>query len=554
LSLDLLDALHQLEREKGIPVQTLVRTIEASLVSAYRKNYGGAGDIRVEIGWEHGSFHVFARRTVVSEPGSEHSEIALNEAQRYRPEVKAGEIIEFEVTPENFGRIAAQTAKQVMVQRIREAERERIFDEFSGKEGELVTGEVQRRERRNLCVNVGQVEALLPPSEQVEDEDYRLGQHLKFYILEVRKTTRSPQVVLSRSHPGLVKRLFELEVPELHEGIVELKGISRHAGTRSKIAVHSHDANVDPVGACVGHRGSRVQAVVEELGGEKIDIIRWSAVLEEYIAAALSPAKVPTVLLSTTNSACTVVVPEDQLSLAIGKAGQNVRLAAKLTGLRIDIKSQQQHADEQATVAAAGRAAAVEAARVATEAAEAVALAAAEQSAAETAAESGPESPVVEPAAVEAAEAVAESPVAAEITEVVAEASAEVVGESPAAGGEPEPVEPAIAATEAAPPAAEPELDPTLLEPTAEPAPPAEAASVPPAAIVEEAEAAVPVVERALEPAPPGTPTELPDPASQVIVLAPEAAGVEGPAESVVASPEEPPAPAAVEEIAQAAS
>lgn len=352
MSLDLVDALHQIEREKDIPVQTLVRTIEASLVSAYRKNYGGAGDIRVEIDLERNTFRVFARRTVVQEGETSHSEIGLVEAQRYRPNIKAGEVIEFEVTPRNFGRIAAQTAKQVMVQRIREAERELIFDEFSGKEGELVSGEIQRRERRFVTVSVGRAEAILPPSEQVDSEEYRPGQRMKFYIVEVRKTTRSPQVVVSRSHPGLVKRLFELEVPELHEGIIELKAVSRHPGSRSKIAVHTNDPNVDPVGACVGHRGSRVQAVVEELGGEKIDIIRWNPELTEFISAALSPAKVPKVVLQQDRQSCIVVVPEDQLSLAIGKSGQNVRLAARLTGCRIDIRGEQQWAQEQAPAGA----------------------------------------------------------------------------------------------------------------------------------------------------------------------------------------------------------
>jgi N utilization substance protein A len=246
------------------------------------------------------------------------------------------------VTPEDFGRIAAKTAKQVVVQRIREAEREIIFEEFCEREGEVITGVVQRREGRSVFINMGRAEALLPPSEQMMLDGYRFGERLKVYVVEVKRTTRQPHLLVSRTHPGLVRRLFELEVPEVHDGVVEIKALAREAGARTKVAVSSRQANVDPVGACVGHRGSRVQAVVDELRGEKIDIVRWSDDMARYIASALSPAKVNEVYTDDANQACTVVVPDNQLSLAIGKEGQNVRLAARLTGWRIDIRSESQ--------------------------------------------------------------------------------------------------------------------------------------------------------------------------------------------------------------------
>jgi len=343
----LIDALHQVEREKDIPVEVLVETIEAALVSAYKRHFGFSGSIRVDLDWQTSGFRVFAEKEVVEEIISPHTEILIAEARRLQPGVQLGEIIEVEVTPENFGRIAAQTAKQVVVQRIREAERDILFNEFSDRTGEVVTGVVQRFEKRNVLVAVGKVEALLPPQEQMPGDDYRFGDRLKMYVLDVRKTSRQPQIVLSRTHPGLLRRLFEMEVPEIHDGVVELKSVAREAGLRSKVAVAARDPNVDPVGACVGHRGSRVQAITNELGNEKIDIIRWSADPTEYIAEALSPAKISRVVMNEEGSAALVIVPDDQQSLAIGRAGQNVRLAARLTGWKIDIRSASQiHTDE----------------------------------------------------------------------------------------------------------------------------------------------------------------------------------------------------------------
>ncbi|MBI3919850.1 MAG: transcription termination/antitermination protein NusA [Armatimonadetes bacterium] len=343
MSLDLIDALKQIEREKDIPLKTLVETMEAALVSAYKKNFGAAGSIRVALDIEHSGFRVFAQKSVTELPVNTHTEISLAEAQLVKPAVTLGEAVEVEVTPTNFGRIAAQTAKQVLMQRIREAERESIYDEYCGREGEMVSGEAQRAERRNVFVNLGRVEALLPQGEQVPGEAYRFGTRLKVYILEVRKTTKSPQVVVSRSHPGLVRRLFELEVPEIQEGVVELKGVAREAGARTKIAVKTNDENVDPVGACVGHRGSRVQGVVNELNEEKIDIVRWEEDPSKFISNSLSPAKVSSVLRNEEDRSATVIVPDDQQSLAIGRSGQNVRLAARLTGWRIDIRTQDQY-------------------------------------------------------------------------------------------------------------------------------------------------------------------------------------------------------------------
>ncbi|MBC7335584.1 MAG: transcription termination/antitermination protein NusA, partial [Clostridia bacterium] len=271
-------------------------------------------------------------------------EISLEEAQRLDPRYRPGDRVEVEVTPRNFGRIAAQTAKQVVVQRIREAERNLVYDEFSGREQDIVTGVVRRTENRNVLIDLGRTEAILAPSEQVSTEVYRQGERIKTYILEVRKTTKGPQILVSRTHPGLVRRLFELEVPEIHDGIVEIKAVAREPGLRSKIAVHSHDHNVDPIGACVGPRGMRVQTVVNELRGEKIDIIRWSPDTAEFVGSALSPAKVIAVELDEENRTAQVIVPDYQLSLAIGREGQNARLAARLTGWKIDIKSESQAA------------------------------------------------------------------------------------------------------------------------------------------------------------------------------------------------------------------
>jgi N utilization substance protein A len=267
----------------------------------------------------------------------------LDEAKRIDDKYQIGDIIMIEVTPKNFGRIAAQTAKQVVMQKIKEAEREVVFNEFAGRENEIVTGLIQRISKNIIYVDLGKTEGVLPPSEQIEGETYNQGDRLKLYILEVKKTTKGPQIILSRSHPGLVRRLFELEVPEIHDGIVDIYGISREAGSRTKIAVFSKDPDVDPVGACVGFKGSRVKAIVNELNGEKIDIIIWSKNVGEFISNSLSPSKVLKVEVNEKEKSALVIVPDYQLSLAIGKEGQNARLAAKLTNWKIDIKSEKQY-------------------------------------------------------------------------------------------------------------------------------------------------------------------------------------------------------------------
>lgn len=336
---NLIDALQQIEREKDIPVEVLVETIEAALVSAYKKHFGVGGSIRVDLDWKTSGFRVFAEKEVVEKVTSPPTEISLAEARQIQAGARLGDLVEVEVTPDNFGRIAAQTAKQVVVQRIREAERDILYQEFADRLGEVVTGVVQRTEKRNVLVAINKAEAILPPQEQMPGDEYRFGDRLKLYLLDVRKTSRQPQIIVSRTHPGLLRRLFEMEVPEIHEGVVELKSVAREAGLRSKVAVAARDPNVDPVGACVGHRGSRVQAITNELGNEKIDIIRWSSDPTEYIAEALSPAKISRVVMNPEGTAALVIVPDDQQSLAIGRAGQNVRLAARLTGWKLDIRS-----------------------------------------------------------------------------------------------------------------------------------------------------------------------------------------------------------------------
>lgn len=347
---DLIDALVQLEREKGISKDTLIETIEAALITAYKKNFPDCLDVRVTIDRENGDVKVYSRTTVVEEYVEDIDEILLEEAQEINPDYQVGDVIEAEVTPRDFGRIAAQTAKQVVVQRIREAERNVIFDEFSNRESEIVTGIIQRQNKGIAYINLGKTEALLLPSEQIPGETYEHNERIKTFIVEVKRTSKGPQIVVSRTHPGLVKRLFELEVPEIHDGIVEIKSISREAGSRTKMAVYSVDENVDAVGACVGQRGTRVQAVVDELRGEKIDIITWDEDPKVYISNALSPSEVIAVYENENDRGALVVVPDHQLSLAIGKEGQNARLAAKLTGWKIDIKSQSQYKALQETL------------------------------------------------------------------------------------------------------------------------------------------------------------------------------------------------------------
>lgn len=342
MSAEFIQALEQLENEKGIEKEVLIEAIEAALISAYKRNFGSTQNVKISIDRDSGDVKVYALKRVTSRPESDAGDITLEEARKVNSNYEEEDIAEIEVTPRKFGRIAAQTAKQVVMQRIREAERGIIFDEYYNKEGDIVTGIIQRSERKNVIIDLGKTEAIIAPSEQTNGEEYRFNDRLKTYIVEVKKTTKGPQIMVSRTHPGLVKRLFELEVPEIHDGTVEIKSISREPGSRTKIAVSSRDQNVDPVGACVGQKGTRVQAIVDELRGEKIDIIKWSSNPEDYISSSLSPAKVVRVDINEDGRSARVIVPDFQLSLAIGKEGQNARLAAKLTGWKIDIKSESQ--------------------------------------------------------------------------------------------------------------------------------------------------------------------------------------------------------------------
>lgn len=342
MNIEFIEALHDLEKEKGISTDVLLEAIEAALISAYKKNFASLQNVRVQIDRSTGEVKVFARKDVVETTGDTRTQISLADARKIDPNYNLGDVVEIEVTPRDFGRIAAQTAKQVVVQRIREAERSIIFEEYSNREEDIVTGIVQRKEMSNVYIDLGKTEAILAPSEQMPNENYQHGQRIKTYVVEVRNTPKGPQIMVSRTHPGLLKRLFELEVPEIHDGVVEIKAVAREAGARSKIAVHSRDENIDAVGACVGPKGMRVQTIVNELKGEKIDIVKWSADPTVFVANALSPAKVLSVSTEEGNKIARVIVPDYQLSLAIGKEGQNARLAAKLTGWKIDIKSESQ--------------------------------------------------------------------------------------------------------------------------------------------------------------------------------------------------------------------
>ncbi|MCM3713233.1 transcription termination factor NusA [Halalkalibacter oceani] len=337
---DFMDALATLEREKGIQKEVIIEAIEAALISGYKRNFNQVQNVRVDVNRDTGTIRVFARKTVVEEVFDARLEISLDEAKKINPNYEVDDVVEIEVTPKDFGRIAAQTAKQVVTQRVREAERGIIYSDFIDREEDIMTGIVQRQDHRFIYVDLGKVEALLPLNEQMPNETYKHNDRIKAYITKVEKTTKGPQILISRTHPGLLKRLFELEVPEIYDGTVEIKSVSREAGDRSKIAVHADNPEVDPVGACVGPRGQRVQTIVNELKGEKIDIVRWSENPVEYVANSLSPSKVLKVKVNEEDKMTQVIVPDYQLSLAIGKRGQNARLAAKLSGWKIDIKSE----------------------------------------------------------------------------------------------------------------------------------------------------------------------------------------------------------------------
>lgn len=339
-------ALRELVKEKGISEDLLFTTIQDALVAAYKKNYANvntnAQNVKVTMDRETGEIGVYAQKVVVDEVYDDVTEISVEEAKAISPRYDVDDVVDLEVTPKNFGRVAAQLAKQVVTQRIKEAERNIIYDEYKEQEFDIITGTILRKDKGMVFVNLGKLEGVIGPNEQIPHEEYKFNEKLKLYIVEVKNGSKGPQIHVSRTHPGLVKRLFELEVPEIFNGVVEIKSISREAGSRSKIAVFSNDEEVDAMGACVGPKGVRVQNIVNELKNEKIDIIKWSKDPAEFIANSLSPAKVLSVEVDEENKCAKVVVDDNQLSLAIGKEGQNVRLAAKLTNWKIDIKSKSQ--------------------------------------------------------------------------------------------------------------------------------------------------------------------------------------------------------------------
>ena len=346
----LLEAVEALVKIKKVDRNMVFDALEMVLLTAYKKESGSNAKASVSLNRETGEYKIYEEKTVVDEihEDSENAinEITVEEAKKIDRSYEAGDMLRIDVTPKNFGRVAAQAAKQVMIQKLREAERGSIYDEFSGREGDVITGVVKWNESRTIFVDLGRVEGILPFAEQIEGEEFQPNDKIKCYVLEVRKTTKGPEIILSRTHPGLLKRLFELEVPEIYSGTVEIKSVVREAGSRSKIAVYAMDPAVDPVGACVGPKGQRVQNIVNELHDEKIDIVRWDEDPAIYIANALSPAKVVSVSVWEEEKSSYVIVPDYQLSLAIGKAGQNARLAAKLTNWKIDIKSETQAREE----------------------------------------------------------------------------------------------------------------------------------------------------------------------------------------------------------------
>ena len=372
-------AIELIEKEKGIPKDYMLEKITQALISAYKRDHEGITDnVYVEANEVDQTVRMFVKKEIVEEVTNPSTELALEEARKSLPAAQTGDVVRIEIKPRNFGRIAAQTARQVIIQGMREAERGMIYDEFSSKEHELLTGVITRIDPRSggVSLRIGSgneaTEAFLAPGEQVKGEEYVEGMRLRVYVVEVRRSTKGPQVLISRTHPGLVKRLFELEVPEIYDGTVEIRSIAREAGSRTKLAVWSSDENVDPIGACVGPKGARVNNVVAELGSEKIDIIQFSDDPAQFVAAALSPADVLSVQPLEGTKSCRVAVPDDQLSLAIGKEGQNARLAAKLTGYKIDIKaaSAAHEWEEEDAAAEAQRALEAEAAALEEDAAE----------------------------------------------------------------------------------------------------------------------------------------------------------------------------------------
>lgn len=345
MNAEFIEALKEIAKSKEISEDFIFTTLEDALIAAYKKNYSsksgeGNQNVVIEINRETGENHIYARKNIVEFVENDVCEISLEDAKAIDPRYEIGEVVDIEVTPKDFGRVAAQSARQVVIQRIKEAERANIYNYYIQKEHDLITGTVLRKDKNTVLLNLDKIETVLGPNEQIPGEDYKFNEQIKLYVVEVKNTTKGAQVVVSRTHKDLVKRLFELEVPEIYDGTVEIKSIAREPGSRTKIAVYSNDEDVDAMGACVGPKGTRVQNIVNELRNEKIDIIKWSKLPEEYISNALSPANVVEVIITDEeNKEAVVVVDENQLSLAIGKEGQNVRLAAKLTGWKIDIKS-----------------------------------------------------------------------------------------------------------------------------------------------------------------------------------------------------------------------
>jgi N utilization substance protein A len=342
INTDFIDALNQIEKEKGIDKETIFEAIETSLVTACKKNFGAAQNFRVTIDRKTGTIDVFAKKDVVEAVTDAAAEISVDDARDVNSQFQVGDVFETPIAPKDFGRIAAQTARQVVIQKFREAERSNIYKEFKHKEREIVTGVIQRRDRRNIIIGIGRNELVLEQSEQVPGEEYRNNQRLKVFVLEVKDAPRGPVIKVSRTHPDFVRRLFEQEVPEVYDGLVEIKAVSREAGSRTKIAVHTNLPEIDAIGSCVGEGGQRVGFIVDELRGEKVDIILWDEDPRFFIASALSPSDVLAVVAIPEERTARIVVPDNQLSLAIGKEGQNARLAARLTGYKIDIRSESQ--------------------------------------------------------------------------------------------------------------------------------------------------------------------------------------------------------------------
>lgn len=340
---ELILALEELEKEKGINKEYLLESIETALVTAYKRNFDSLENVKIEMDRKTGATHVYSVKEVVEKVENENKEINIKEAKNINPNVEIGETVEIEIVPRNFGRIAAQTAKQVIIQKLREAEREIIFTEFNDRKGEIVSGIIQKADKNIVVMDLGRLEGVIPTKEQIPTEHYKVNDKIKGYVLNVEKGAKgAPQVIVSRSHPDFVRKLLEFEIPEIYEGVIEIKSVSRDPGHRSKVAVYSPDPNIDPVGSCVGQKGVRIQNVINELNGEKIDVIEWNEDPSIYIASSLLPAKILAVDIKENERFAQVIVPDDQLSLAIGKSGQNARLAAKLTDWKIDIKSETQ--------------------------------------------------------------------------------------------------------------------------------------------------------------------------------------------------------------------